>query len=50
MNAAVIDQVVRQVHLRYAAHPTREFVPILVEDAARDSLRVMPMTNHQHHP
>jgi hypothetical protein len=27
---------------RFAAHPSREFVPILVEDAALDALRVMP--------
>ncbi len=27
---------------RFDAHPTREFVPILVEEAARDRLTVMP--------
>jgi len=28
---------------RYTGHPTREFVPILVEDSARDRLRVIPV-------
>ena len=28
---------------RFAGHPTREFVPILVEDSARDRLRVTPV-------
>jgi hypothetical protein len=39
---AVVARVVRDKHQRFAAHPSREFVPILVEDAARDALRVMP--------
>ena len=39
---AVVAGVVRDKHRRFAAHPTREFVPILVEDAALDALRVMP--------
>ena len=39
---AVVARVVRDKHRRFAAHPTREFVPILVEDAALDALRVMP--------
>jgi hypothetical protein len=38
---AVVSRVVRETHARYGAHPTREFVPILVEDAARDRLRVI---------
>jgi hypothetical protein len=38
----VVARVVRDKHRRFAAHPTREFVPILVEDAALDTLRVMP--------
>ena len=40
----VVARVVRDTHRRFAAHPTREFVPILVEDAAMDALRVMPTT------
>jgi len=43
-NAAVVARVVRETHHRFDAHPTREFVPILVEDAASDTLRVMPTT------
>ncbi|HEY5116734.1 MAG TPA: hypothetical protein VIJ00_14520 [Nakamurella sp.] len=30
------------MYQRFDAHPTREFVPILVEEAARDRLTVMP--------
>ena len=40
----VVARVVRETHDRYGAHPTREFVPILVEDAARDRLRVIGPT------
>ncbi|HZM66436.1 MAG TPA: hypothetical protein VFC16_09080 [Nakamurella sp.] len=32
-----------RAHARYTGHPTREFVPILVEDSARDRLRVIPV-------
>jgi len=39
---AVVARVVRDAHHRFDGHPTREFVPILVEDAARDMLRVLP--------
>ena len=39
---AVVEQVVLDRHRRYAEHPNREFVPILVEDAAVDVLRVIP--------
>jgi len=42
VDAAVVARVVRDVQRRFDAHPTREFVPILVEDAARDVLRVLP--------
>jgi len=42
VDPAVVRQVVRDMHHRFDAHPTREFVPILVEEAARDRLTVMP--------
>jgi hypothetical protein len=38
---AVVSRVVRDTYDSYGTHPTREFVPILVEDAARDRLRVI---------
>jgi hypothetical protein len=38
---AVVSRVVRETHHCFHDHPTREFVPILVEDAARDRLRVI---------
>jgi hypothetical protein len=42
VDAAVVARVVRETQHRFDAHPTREFVPILVEDAARDVLRMLP--------
>ena len=42
LDPAVVQRVVRDTQLRFADHPTREFVPILVEDSARDRLRVTP--------
>lgn len=33
--------MVRETHNRYDAYPTREFVPILVEDAAHDRLHAI---------
>ena len=40
----VVARVVRETYDSYGAHPTREFIPILVEDAARDRLRVIGPT------
>ncbi|HYN73088.1 MAG TPA: hypothetical protein VES60_11350 [Nakamurella sp.] len=34
--------MVRDTYHRFDAHPTREFVPILAEEAARDRLTVLP--------
>jgi hypothetical protein len=42
VDPAVVRQVVHDMYHRFDAHPTREFVPILVEEAARDRLTVMP--------
>ena len=43
LDPAVVQRVVQDTHARFAGHPTREFVPILVEDSARDRLRVTPV-------
>jgi hypothetical protein len=43
LDPAVVERVVLDTHRRFAGHPTREFVPILVEDSARDRLRVTPV-------
>ena len=43
LDPAVVQRVVQEAHARFADHPTREFVPILVEDSARDRLRVTPV-------
>jgi hypothetical protein len=43
LDPAVVQRVVQEAHRRFAGHPTREFVPILVEDSARDRLRVTPV-------
>jgi len=42
VDPADVRRVVRDVYHRFDDHPTREFVPILVEEAARDRLTVMP--------
>jgi len=42
VDPAVVRQVVRDMYHRFDAHPTREFVPILAEEAARDRLTVLP--------
>ena len=43
LDPAVVQRVVQDTHARFAGDPTREFVPILVEDSARDRLRVTPV-------
>ena len=43
LDPAVVQRFVREAHARFAGHPTREFVSILVEDSARDRLRVTPV-------
>jgi hypothetical protein len=43
LDPAVVQRIVQEAHARFADHPTREFVPILVEDSARDRLRVTPV-------
>ena len=42
LDVGLVARVVWDTYRHYDAHPTRDFVPILVEDAARDRLRVMP--------
>lgn len=41
LDVGLVARVVWDTHRHFDTHPTREFVPILVEDAARDRLRVM---------
>jgi hypothetical protein len=46
-----VARVVWDTCRHFDAHPTRDVVPILVQDAARDRLRVMPTTTRTaHHP
>ena len=42
LDPAVVQRVVQETNARFAGHPSREFVTILVEDSARDRLRVTP--------
>ena len=42
LDTAVVARVVWDTYRHFDAHPTRDVVPILVQDAARDRLRVMP--------
>jgi len=44
LDPTVVARVVRDTHRRFDAHPNRDFIPMLVEDAARDRLRVMPQS------
>ena len=45
LDVGLVARVVWDTHRHFDNHPTRDFVPILVEDAARDRLRVMrPVT------
>ena len=41
-DAAVVAGVVWDTYRHFDAHPARDVVPVLVQDAARDRLRVMP--------
>ena len=41
-----MNRVVWDTYRHFDAHPTRDVVPILVQDAARDRLRVMPAVAH----
>ena len=51
LDTALVARVVWDTYRHFDAHPTRDVVPILVQDAARDGLRVMPTaTRTAHHP
>jgi hypothetical protein len=39
VDRAVISEEVRRIYQRFDQHPRRDFVPILVEDAATELLR-----------
>lgn len=43
LDAAQVNQVVWDTYRHFAGHPARDDVPILVQDAARDRLRVLPI-------
>jgi len=50
LDTKLVNRVVWDTYRHFDAHPTREVVPILVQDAARDRLRVMPAaTASVHH-
>ena len=42
----LVARVVWDTYRHFDTHPTRDVVPILVQDAARDRLRVMPAAAH----
>ena len=52
LDTALVTRVVWDTYRHFDAHPARDVVPILVQDAARDRLRVMPTTTRtaHHHP
>ena len=49
LDTALVTRVVWDTYRHFDAHPTRDVVPILVQDAARDRLRVMPTTTRAAH-
>jgi len=51
LDTKLVNRVVWDTYRHFDAHPAREVVPILVQDAARDRLRVMPAaaTSVRHH-
>jgi|GEM_PF-834445 len=44
IDTALVTRVVWDTYRHFDTHPTRDVVPIRVQDAARDRLRVMPTT------
>ena len=42
LDTDLVARVVWDTYRHFDGHPTRDVVPILVQDAARDRLRVMP--------
>jgi hypothetical protein len=49
LDTDLVARVVWDTYRHFDAHPTRDVVPILVQDAARDRLRVIPaaaLANH----
>jgi len=49
VDPAVVNRVVREKYQHFNAHARRDFVPILVEDSARDLLRIMPSNTDNGH-
>ena len=51
LDTTLVARVVWDIYRHFDAHPTRDVVPVLVQDAARDPLRVMPSaTRTPRHP
>ena len=50
IDIALVTRVVWDTYRHFDTHPTRDVVPILVQDAARDRLRVMHATRPARHP
>lgn len=44
LNTELVARMVWDTYRHYDDHPNRDVVPILVQDAARDRLRVIPTT------
>ena len=44
LNTDLVARVVWDTYRHFDEHPNRDVVPILVQDAARDRLRVIPTT------
>jgi len=50
LDTHLVARVVWDMYRHFDRHPNRDVVPILVQDAARDRLRVTPTTVRAAHP
>ena len=50
LDTRLVARVVWETYRHFDDHPSREVVPILVQDAAQDRMRVMPMTTRRTDP
>lgn len=48
LDTHLVSRVVWDMYRHFDGHPSRDVVPILVQDAARDRLRVMPTVRAAH--
>jgi hypothetical protein len=50
LDTDAVARVVWETYRHFDDHPGRDVVPILVQDAAQERLRVIPLPTHRTHP